>query len=163
MTVLPEPKPTAPAAGQAHNPLTDAVIEAAVDNAIEEARRHGTSPQVVIGSAPPVQQPGRAAMSSKAVDDTARMLGASVLIAVTGGSGTAVLWASGLANPTVVALVFGAPTALALAISRVLKRAKEAAPDEINNYYSGPVYQDLSETHTENKGVWVKTNNRPTA
>jgi 1-aminocyclopropane-1-carboxylate deaminase/D-cysteine desulfhydrase-like pyridoxal-dependent ACC family enzyme len=160
MTVLPEPKPTAPAAGQAANPLTDAVIEAAVENAIHEARRLGTTPQVIIGSAPPVQQPGRAAMSSKAVDDTARMIGASVLVTTLGGSGTALLWASGLANPTVVALVFGAPAALALAIGRVLKRAKEAAPDEIHNHYTGPVYQDQSETHTENKGVWVKTNNQ---
>jgi hypothetical protein len=99
-------------------------------------------------------------MSSKAVDDTARMIGASVLVTTLGGSGTALLWASGHANPTVVAIVFGAPTALALAIGRVLKRAKEAAPDEIHNHYTGPVYQDQSETHTENKGVWVKTNNQ---
>ncbi|MEU9470441.1 hypothetical protein AB0D78_28255 [Streptomyces avermitilis] len=159
MPVLPDPKPTAPAAGQTANPLTDAVIEAAVDHAIEEARRHETSPRVVIGNTPPVQQPGRAAMSPKAVDDTARMLGASVLIAVTGGSGTALLWASGHANPIVVALVFGAPTALALAIGRVLGRAKDAAPDEHHHYYSGDVYEDRREIHSKNTGVWVKNNN----
>jgi hypothetical protein len=97
-------------------------------------------------------------MSSKAVDDTARMLGASVLIAVSGGSATAVLWASGYANPTVIALVFGAPTALALAIGRVLKCAKEATPDVHHHHYSGHVDQRTVQTKTT--GLWARTNNQ---
>ncbi|MGW9401451.1 hypothetical protein [Streptomyces sp. NPDC055642] len=149
MTTLPEPTPTAPAAGQAATPLSDAVIRAAVENAIHESRREST--------APPVAQPGRPPMSSKAVDDTARMIGASVVIATTGGATTAVLWASGYANPTVVALVFGAPTVLVLAISRLLRTAR---PDpDVHNHYEGPVYQDQRNVENKNFGAWVKNTN----
>ncbi len=157
MTVLPEPTPTAPAAGQAANPLTDAVIQAAVDNAIEEARRQDTSPKAVIGTAPPVAQPGRPPMSAKAVDDTARMLGASVLVATSGGAATAILWASGHANPAVVGIVFGAPTALVLALGRLAKRARPE-PD-VHHHYEGPVYQDQRSVESRNFGVWAKNNN----
>lgn len=161
MTVLPEPKPTALAAGQAHLNDQAAKLLAAVEEAMHAPTSYrDDTPVPRIGTAPPVQQPGRAAMSERAVDDTARMLGASVLIAVTGGSGTALLWASGHANPTVVALVFGAPTALALAIGRVMRRGKEATPPEVHNHYSGDVYQQHSETHTSTRGVWAKTNNQ---
>jgi hypothetical protein len=112
------------------------------------------------GDAPPVPQPGRPPMSSKAVDDTARMLGASVLIAASGGSTTAILWASGYANPAVVALVFGAPTALALAIGRVMKRVKEAVPAEIHQTYTGTVYQDQRNINTTTRGLFPRTSNQ---
>lgn len=157
MTVLPEP-PAAPAAGQATNPLTDAVIAAAVDNAIEKAKLQGTTPMAVIGTSPPVPQAGRPPMSAKAVDDTARMLGASVLIAVSGGSTTAVLWASGYANPAVIACVFGAPTALVLALGRLAKRAKGVLPEEHHHHYTGPV--DQRTVHASTRGVWAKTTNQ---
>jgi membrane protein implicated in regulation of membrane protease activity len=97
-------------------------------------------------------------MSSKAVDDTARMLGASVLIAVSGGSATAVLWASGYANPAVVACVFGAPAALVLAIGRLAKRVKEATPDVHHHHYTGHV--DQRTVHTKTAGLWARTNNQ---
>jgi fatty acid desaturase len=153
MSVLPEPTPTAPAAGQATNPLSDAVISAAVDNAIHESRRRSTSP-------PPAQS-ARPPMSSKAVDDSVRMLSASVLIATGGGATTAILWASGYANPAVVALVFGAPTALTLALGRLAKRARGVLPDEHHHHYDGPVYQDQRNVHSSTRGVWAKTNNNP--
>lgn len=145
-----------------HPALTDDEAEAQARKIIADfaTSYRDPTPTPKIGTVPPVEQPGRPAMSGKAVDDTARMLGASVLIAVTGGSGTALLWASGHANPTVVALVFGAPTALALAIGRVTRRAKEAVPPEVHNHYSGDVYQDQSETRTENKSVWARNDNR---
>lgn len=110
------------------------------------------------GTAPPVAQPGRPPMSAKAVDDTARMLGASVLIATTGGATTAILWASGYADPTVIALVFGAPTALVLALGRLVKRARPE-PD-IHHHYEGPVYQDQRNVHSHTRGVWARTNNQ---
>lgn len=157
MTVLPEPTSTASAAGQAFNPLTDAVIQAAVDNAIEEARRQDTSPKAVIGTAPPIAQPGRPPMSSKAVDDTARMLGASVLVATSGGAATAILWASGHANPAVVGMVFGAPTALVLALGRLAKRARPE-PD-VHHHYEGPVYQDQRNQQNKTTAVWARTSN----
>jgi hypothetical protein len=155
---LPAPKPTAPAIGQAVKPLSDAVIEAAVRDAIRQTSFRDDTPVPAIGTAPPVPQPGRPPMSSKAVDDTARMLGASVLVAVTGGSGTAILWASGHADPVVVALVFGAPTALALAIGRLLRRAKGVLPEEHHHHYAGPVYQRT--LHSSTRGVWARTDNR---
>lgn len=159
MTVLPEP-PAAPAAGQAANPLTDSVVSAAVEHALQQTFHRDDSPVPKIGTAPPVPQPGRPPMSSKAVDDSVRMLSASVVIAVTGGSTTAVLWASGYANPTVVALVFGAPTALVLALGRLAKRAKDVLPDEHHHHYTGPVHQDQRNFHTSTLSVWAKTSNR---
>ncbi|MFF8659478.1 hypothetical protein [Streptomyces huasconensis] len=112
------------------------------------------------GPTPPVPQPGRPPMSSKAVDDTARMLGASILVATSGGSATAVLWASGHANPLVVALVFGAPTALVLAMGRLARKARQPMPPEIHNHIAGDLYQDQRNVHSRTSGVWAKTNNQ---
>jgi hypothetical protein len=53
-------------------------------------------------------------------------------------------------------LVFGAPTALVLAISRLVKRAKPE-PD-VHHHYSGPV--DQRHVQTTTRGVWAKTNNQ---
>jgi hypothetical protein len=86
------------------------------------------------------------------------MIGVSVVIAVTGGATTAVLWVSHYANPAVIALVFGAPTALVLAIGRLLRGAKPA-PD-VHHHYEGPVYQDQRNVHSSTRGVWAKTNNQ---
>ena len=143
-------------------PVSEEVAEKEAERLIHDAYRptsfRDETPLPQYGTAPPVAQPGRPPMSSKAVDDTARMLGASVLIAVSGGSTTAILWASGYANPTVVALVFGAPTALAFAIGRVMKRAKDAAPDVHHHHYVGPV--DQRNVHSSTRGVWAKTTNQ---
>jgi hypothetical protein len=77
-----------------------------------------------------------------------------------------ILWVSGQANTTVIGIIFGAPVALVLAIGRLMGRAKqvvEAAPREIHNHMSGPVYQDHSttETKTKNFSVTAETNNNP--
>lgn len=161
MTVLPEPKPTAPAAGQAHLDAQARQLLAAV----EEAMRTPTSyrddaPVPLIGTAPPVAQPGRPPMSQKATDASALMLSGGLASLPLGAAASLVLWASGHADPAVIAVICAAPTTLILALSRLVKRAKEAAPDEIHNHYTGPVYQDQSETHTTTKGVWAKTNNQ---
>ena len=141
-------------------PVSEEAAEKEAERLIHDAYRptsfRDNTPVPQYGDSPPVPQPGRPPMSSKAVDDTARMLGASVVIAVTGGSTTAVLWASGYANPVVVALVFGAPTALALALGRLAKRAQPAP--EIHQTYTGPVHQQT--TRTETRAVWAKTINK---
>lgn len=160
MTVLPEPTPTAPVAGQAQNPLTDAVIQAAVDNAIEEARRQGTTPKVVIGNAPPVAQPGIPPMSSKAVDDSVRMLAAGAASLPIGGMTALVLHVLGSVDPAQLAIGAAAPVALVLAVSRLLGRAKGAMPAEIHQHYTGPVYQDQRNVHSSTRGLWAKTTNR---
>jgi hypothetical protein len=98
-------------------------------------------------------------MSQRAVDLNTTILTSSVLTAVVGGSATSILWASGHADPTVVAIVFGAPTALVLALGRLVKRAKGVLPEEHHHHYDGPVYQDQRNVHTSTRGVWAKTTN----
>lgn len=138
--------------------MTDEEAEAQARRIIADfaTAYRNTDPVPAVGSAPPVPQPGRPPMSSKAVDDTVRMLGASVLVAVTGGSGTALLWASGHADPLIVALVFGAPTALVLAVARLLRGARPE-PD-VHHHYEGTVLQQT--THSRNTGLWARTDNR---
>ncbi|MFI8351302.1 hypothetical protein [Streptomyces sp. NPDC085596] len=126
-------------------------------NEIPIAHRDET-PLPPYGAAPPVPQPGRAPMSAKAVDDAARMLSASVLVAVTGGSGTALLWASGHANPGVIAVVFGAPTALVLALGRLARRARGVLPEQHHHHYAGPV--DQRTINNRPAGVWVRNATR---
>jgi hypothetical protein len=136
-------------------PMSEEAAKEEADRIIATAFRDHT-PVPAVGPTPPVPQPGRPPMSPKAVDDTARMLGASVLIATSGGATTAVLWASGYANPAVVACVFGAPTALVLALGRLVKRARPEP--EVHQHFHGNVYQD--QRNTETRGVWAKTINR---
>jgi hypothetical protein len=148
---LPEPKPTAPAAGQATNPLADAVIQAAIDNAIHEARRLDTAP---------ARKPERPAMSSKATDDSVRMLCFGGMTLLTCGGVSLVMVASEAADPTAIGMFFGGGAVLALAIARLLRRAGQVVPPEIHNHYSGTVHQDQRHTHTSTRGVWVNTNNQ---
>jgi hypothetical protein len=88
------------------------------------------------------------------------MLAGSVLTATVGAAGSAVLWASGHADPVVCAIVFGAPAGLVLAISRLVRRAGQAAPAEVHHHYTGTVHQDQRTTHTSTRGVWARTNNQ---
>ncbi|MBA2951604.1 hypothetical protein [Streptomyces himalayensis] len=135
-------------------------LMAAIDEIPAPTSFRDDSPIPIVGSAPPVAQPGRPPMSQKATDASALMLSGSVLTAVVGGSATAILWASGGADPIVVAMVFGAPAALVLALSRLVKRAKGVLPDEHHHHYDGPVYQDQRSTSSTTRGVWAKTNNQ---
>lgn len=150
MTVLPEP-PTAPAAGQAANPLTDAVIQAAIENALHEARRTGTAPL-----------PGRErpAMSGPAVDSSVRMIAFGGMTLMVSAGGGILMVASDFANPAVIGMICAAPATLALpilAIARLIRRAGEAST-EIHQHYNGPVHQQQHTTNT--KSVWSKTVNK---
>ncbi|GGW98812.1 hypothetical protein [Streptomyces chartreusis] len=170
MTVLPEPTPTAPAAGQAHRDATineraeemlaalnDAITrekqQTRYDNPDLPSHKDGTQ----IGTAAPVDQPGRAAMSKQATDDSVRMICFGGMILLTGAGIGIVMVASDYANPTVIGVFFGGLAALALAAARLLRRAGEAAPAEIHQHYSGNVYQQHSETHS--RSVWAKNIN----
>ena len=149
-------QPTNQAAkGQAQQ-LVDAVNEAIAGQATSY---RDDTPIPTVGPTPPVPQPGRPPMSSKAVDDVTRMLGASVLIGVTGGATATVLWASGYADPVVVALIFGAPTALALAISRLFRSATKAMPGETHHHYSGNVTQTNQTINSSSRLLGKTTNN----
>jgi hypothetical protein len=109
------------------------------------------------GDAPPVAQPGRPPMSQGATDASVLMLAGAASTAVVGGTAAVLMYVSQFADPLVCGLVFGAPTALVLALARLLKGAKPA-PD-IHQHYDGPVYQDQRNIHTRTTGVWAKTNN----
>lgn len=143
-------------------PLSEEVAASEAQRLIADAYRptsyRDTTPVPTVGTAPPVAQPGRPPMSAKAVDDTARMLGASVLVATSGGAATAILWASGHANPAVVGMVFGAPTALVLALGRLAKRARPE-PD-VHHHYEGPVYQDQRNQQNKTTAVWARNTNQ---
>jgi hypothetical protein len=124
-----------------------------------------------VGSSPVVAQPGRPAMSQKAVDLNTTLICTSVVIVAVGGAFSAVLWASGHANPTVIAWICGcviaAPVVLALpvlALKSLMKSAKEvveaAPPAEIHNHYNAPVHQDHRHTHSRTSGLWAKNTNQ---
>ncbi|MEU7338695.1 hypothetical protein [Streptomyces sp. NPDC007074] len=142
----------------------------ALDQATEIPTRYkDASPVPAIGTALPVPQPGRPPMSQKAVDLNTTILTSSVLTAALGGSASAILWASGQANPTVIGWICGCviavPAALTipvLAIKSLMKAAKdvaEAAPPVHHHHYSGDVYQDQRTTNTETRGIVAITRN----
>jgi hypothetical protein len=160
MPVLPEP-PAAPAAGQAH--LNDQARQLLA--AVEDAMRTPTSyrddsPVPLVGTAPPVQQPGRPAMSQGATDTSVMMLAGGATTVMVGGTAAILMYLSQFADPVVCGLVFGAPTALLLALARLIRRAGQAVPADVHHHYSGPVHQDQRNVHTESKGVWVKNTNQ---
>lgn len=136
---------------------------AAVDEAFAAPTSYrDETPCPAIGTTPPVAQPGRPPMSQKATDASALMLTGSVLTAALGGSATAVLWASGHADPAVVGCIVAAPAALAIpiiALGRLVKRAKEAAPPVHHHHYNGTVHQDQRSISSKTNGVWAKTRN----
>ncbi|MCX4232043.1 hypothetical protein [Streptomyces ortus] len=169
---LPEPKPTAAAAGQAAPTDADRDtirrLMAAVDELAAEKPTaiRIDDPSVPswedgsrIGTTPPVDQPGRSSMSSKAVDDSVRMWsfgGTAVLVC---GGVSLVMVASEKADPTVIGVFFGGLAVLALAIARLLRRAGQAAPAETHNHISGDVHVDRREVKNKNTGIWVKNTN----
>lgn len=115
----------------------------------------------VIGSTPPVQQPGRPPMSQRAVDASTMMLCAGAASLPIGGMTALVLHVLGTVDPAQLALGAAAPVALAvpiLAIARLIRRAGEATPAEIHNHYNAPVDQRTVESKTT--GIFAKTNNR---
>jgi len=163
MTHLPEP-PAAPAAGQAAPTAADRDmirrLVAAVDEIDKPTSFRDDTPIPRYGTTPPVDQPGRPSMSQGATDASVLMLAGGASTAMVGGTAAVVMYYSQFANPVVCAIVFGAPTALVLALARLAGKAKAALPEEHHHNYSGPVYQDQRNVRTKNTGVWAKTNNQ---
>ncbi|MFB7032107.1 MULTISPECIES: hypothetical protein [unclassified Streptomyces] len=124
------------------------------------------TPVPAVGTALPVAQPGRAPMSQRATDASALMLaaGAGTLMA---GTGTGVaLWALGGVDPLALALAVGAPVAVVAALSRLVRRAgqaaAEAAPVTHHHHYSGPVdaRQEHHTTAPTTRGFFARTTMR---
>jgi hypothetical protein len=168
-----------PALNHADDQRIDRIAQAfnqALDQATAAPTRYkDASPVPAIGAAPPVAQPGRPPMSQRAVDLNTTILSSSVVVAAVGGSTSAILWASGQADPTVIGWICGCviavPAVLAipvLAIKSLMKTAKdvvEAAPPVHHHHYSGNVYhQDQRTTHSKNTGlVAINRNDLPPA
>jgi hypothetical protein len=115
------------------------------------------TPIPAYGDTPPVAQPGRPPMSQGATDASALLLAGGATTAMVGGTAAVLMYVSQFADPLVCGLVFGAPTALVLALARLAQRAKPA-PD-VHHHYTGPVHQDRRTVHSRTTGVWAKTNN----
>ncbi|MFF7335433.1 hypothetical protein [Streptomyces sp. NPDC008150] len=154
----PARQPHAPQAGQ---PTEHA---AAIINAVEEiyapTSYRDPNPTPTVGPTPPVTQPGRPPMSQKATDASALMLSGSVLTIAAGGATSAILWASGHADPTVVAMICGAPAVLALALARLARHSRDAlhAIQPVHHHYDGAtLYQDNRTARTETRAVWARS------
>lgn len=135
--------------------------------AVEEVYNPPTSyrddtPLPTVGSTPPVLQPGRPPMSQRATDASALMLSGGAASLLVGGSASLVMWASGHADPVVCAIVLGTPTALALAIGRLIGHIKatvEAAPAPVHHHYSGTVIQDSRSATSTTRGIIANNRN----
>jgi hypothetical protein len=141
-------------------PLSEEVVKEHADRLIATAFRDDT-PVPQYGTTPPVPQPGRPPMSQKAVDISTIMLSASAATIPPGAIAVGVMLASGYANPTVIGMICAAPAFVAVpifAVARLLRGAKEAAPDVHHHHYNAPV--DQRHTHSSTRGVWAKTNNQ---
>ncbi|CAL9667235.1 hypothetical protein SUDANB145_07222 (plasmid) [Streptomyces sp. enrichment culture] len=168
MTTLPEPRARQPHAPQAGQPDLDTQAQQLL-NAVNEAlatptRYRDETPVPTVGTAPPVPQPGRPPMSQKATDASALMLSGGLASLPIGAAATGILWASGNADPVVIAIICAAPTTLILALSRLMRRTKEtvaAAPPVIHKHYNGAVYQDNRQNHvdTRTSGLIAHTRN----
>lgn len=128
-----------------------------IDDVYRPTAYRDDSPVPARGDAPPVAQPGRAPMSQGATDASVLMLAGGTATAMVGGTAAVLMYVSQFADPIVCGLVFGAPTALVLALARLAARAKPA-PD-VHHHYEGPVHQDQRNVHTTTRGVWAKTTN----
>ena len=177
---LPEPKPTAPAAGQA---TRDTVIDQAADQmlaALNDAiarEKHQTSyndpdlpghrdgPQ--IGDTPPVPQPDSRivppwalglAVGSIGVGAGVTGLGCGIWLACKGLSSVIhSLSTVTLAGVLTVAIPFAGAAMLATAIGGAISKARQA-PTTTNNHFNGTVriHQDQRTDRTRNVGVWVR-------
>lgn len=169
MTILPEP-PAAPAAGQAHIPLTDAVISAAIDDAIEKAKKHGTTPQVVIGNTPPAAQPDSRIVPQWAAGIAVASIGVGAGVTGLGCAAWLVLKGMSLVIHSLesvtllgvlaVATPFAGFAMTATAIGCLISKAKKATMPEVNNHtYTGNVYQQ--QVNTSSRSIWNKNTNQP--
>ncbi|WP_409236713.1 hypothetical protein [Streptomyces sp. PA5.6] len=128
-----------------------------IDAAYRPTAYRDPTPVPVHGDAPVVVQPGRPPMSQGATDASVLLLAGGATTVMVGGTAGALMYVSQFADPIVCGLVFGAPTALVLALARLARRAKPA-PD-IHHHYAGPVHQDRRTVHSRTSGVWAKTTN----
>ncbi|MFH8567491.1 hypothetical protein [Streptomyces sp. NPDC017993] len=152
---------TTPQTASAGAGLSEAQADIEARRIIADAYRptayRDDTPVPAHGDSPPVAQPGRPPMSQGATDASVLMLAGGATTAMVGGTAALVMYVSQFADPVVCGLVFGAPTALVLALSRLAQRAKPAS--DVHHHYQSLVHQDQRTVHSRTAGVWAKTNN----
>lgn len=163
--------PEQPVAGQPDLTVQDNATRflAAIKDIEQTTYHRDDTPLPVVGTSPPVEQPGRPAMSQRAVDRNTTILTSSILTAVAGGAVSLVLWTSGHANETVIAWIcvgiVGVPVALTLpvlALKGLMKSAKdvaEAAPQPVTNHFHGTVHHDERTVTSTTRGVIANNRN----
>ncbi|MEU2403391.1 hypothetical protein ABZ609_03560 [Streptomyces rubiginosohelvolus] len=154
--------PEQPVAGQPDPTIHDNASRflAAIKD-IEKATYHrDETPLPIVGSAPPVEQPGRPAMSQKATDTSVLMLAAGATTVMVSGSAAGLMYFSQFADPVACAIVLGAPVALVMAVSRLVSKARAAAPQPVTNHFHGNVHHDTRNVTSTTRGVIAKTQNR---
>ncbi|GGJ86928.1 hypothetical protein GCM10011583_18160 [Streptomyces camponoticapitis] len=155
----------APTAGQpTPEPADDQaqMLIAAVNEALAEkptAFRDDT-PLPVVGTALPVPQPGRPPMSQGATDASTLMLAGGATTLMVSMSAAGLMYFSQFADPVACAIVLGAPTALVLAVSRLVAKTRTSAPPVIHQHYNGTVVQDSRSITTSTRGVIANTRNQ---
>ena len=160
MLDLPEPTPTATAAGQDRDALIDQRADqflAAINDAAPTYYRD-TTLVPAYGTVPPVPQPGRPPMSQRATDASALMLSGGIASVLVSGGVSLVLWSSGHADPTVIAWMSAGPPMAFLSLKALVKGVKRAAvPDVHHHNYSGPVTQNHRTSNS--RSIWNKNVN----
>ncbi|WP_319295593.1 hypothetical protein [Streptomyces scabiei] len=152
------PEQPAETAGQptAHDYAEARRLLAALDHIPTSFRDETPTPPV--GTALPVAQPGRPPMSQGATDASVLMLAGAGSLSMVSVSAGVLMYLSQYADPVVCGIVLGAPTAVILALGRLVRRAKQAAP-VVHQHYTGNVRQDHSTVNTHIKGVWARNRN----
>lgn len=155
-------------AGQPGLTLLDAAVAAAVEHSIEQARKDGTSPHVVIGRTPPVAQPDSRIVPAWAAGIAVASIGVGA--GSTGLGCAAWLLFKGLSLVSVPGLErfawiiitpFAGAAMLLTAGGAVISKVRRGGPREVHNHISGPVYQDNSTTESKTIGLKATTNHNP--
>ncbi|MDG9709694.1 hypothetical protein [Streptomyces sp. DH10] len=121
-----------------------------------------------VGDAAPFAQPGRPPMSEKATDHAILVIVYTWGSLPVGGAISLVLWRLSSITPTQLTIaglsaagVFIAIGAAARMIGRAFRDGASALPDHTVNQYTGTVYVQHTELHTETRG-FGRTNNQIT-
>lgn len=151
-----QPDPTDPAEVRklAH------AVEAALLKEMAKTHHRDDTPLPVVGTTPPVEQPGRAAMSQKATDTSVIMLAAGFTTVMVSGSAAGLMYVSQFADPVACAIVLGAPVALVMAVSRLVSKARSATPQPVTNHFHATVHQDTRTVTSSTRGVIANTRNQ---
>lgn len=170
--MTPDRTPTAPAAGQTDNPLTDSVMEAAVRDFLHQTSYNNPDlpshkDGARIGTAPPVAQPDSRivpawalglAVGSLGVGAGSIGLGCAVWLASQGLSSVIhSLSTVTLAGVLTVAIPFAGFATVVTAIGGAISKAKRAVVPDVH-VYSGPVTQHHRTTNS--RSIWNKTINK---